>query len=48
MKKTRARDRGIRAMPAPEANAELQSNIDVSHLLFTEQYLYAFAYVKPL
>lgn len=28
-RKTRPRDRGVRAMPAPEANAELQSNIDV-------------------
>lgn len=29
MKKTRTRDRGMRAIPAPEANAELQTNIDV-------------------
>lgn len=28
-KKTRTRDRAVRAMPAPEANAELQSNLDV-------------------
>lgn len=28
-KKPRARDRGVRAVPAPEANAELQVNIDV-------------------
>ena len=28
-KKTRIRDRAARAIPAPEANAELQSNIDV-------------------
>ncbi|KAL3829382.1 hypothetical protein ACJIZ3_018184 [Penstemon smallii] len=28
VKKTRTRNRGIRAMPAPDANAELQSNID--------------------
>ncbi|GER33146.1 protein kinase superfamily protein [Striga asiatica] len=28
VKKTRTRDRGMRAMPAPEANAELQANID--------------------
>ncbi|CAA0834798.1 Probable serine/threonine-protein kinase [Striga hermonthica] len=28
VKKTRSRDRGMRAMPAPEANAELQANID--------------------
>ncbi|KAE9445753.1 hypothetical protein C3L33_22354, partial [Rhododendron williamsianum] len=27
-KKTRTRDRAVRAMPAPEANAELQSNLD--------------------
>jgi hypothetical protein len=29
VKKTRTRDRSVRAHPAPEANAELQSNIDV-------------------
>lgn len=29
-KKTRTRDRGMRGVPAPEANAELQANIDVS------------------
>ncbi|KAL3634573.1 hypothetical protein CASFOL_021627 [Castilleja foliolosa] len=28
VKKTRTRDRGIRGFPAPEANAELQANID--------------------
>lgn len=28
-KRTRARDRAVRAFPAPEANAELQSNLDV-------------------
>ncbi|KAK4483279.1 hypothetical protein RD792_010464 [Penstemon davidsonii] len=28
VKKTRTRNRGIRAMPAPDANAELQSNVD--------------------
>ncbi|KAJ0014417.1 hypothetical protein Pint_20612 [Pistacia integerrima] len=28
-KKTRTRDRAVRAIPAPEANAELQSNLDV-------------------
>mgnify|MGYP004708479027 FL=1 len=29
-KKSRMRDRAVRAIPAPEANAELQANIDVS------------------
>jgi hypothetical protein len=29
VKKTHTRDRSVRAHPAPEANAELQSNIDV-------------------
>lgn len=28
-KRTRARDRAVRAFPAPDANAELQSNLDV-------------------
>ncbi|KDO75065.1 hypothetical protein CISIN_1g0110412mg, partial [Citrus sinensis] len=28
-KKARSRDRAARAMPAPEANAELQANLDV-------------------
>ncbi|KAL8490702.1 hypothetical protein ACS0TY_022632 [Phlomoides rotata] len=32
-KKTRSRDRGMRAMPAPEANAELQANIDRRRLI---------------
>ena len=29
VKKTRTRDRAPRAIPAPEANAELQANLDV-------------------
>lgn len=29
VKKSRARDRAVRAIPAPEANAELQANLDV-------------------
>nr|DAD33411.1 TPA_asm: hypothetical protein HUJ06_012262 [Nelumbo nucifera] len=33
VKKTRARDRPIRAFPAPEANAELQGNIDKRRLI---------------
>ncbi|XP_058216551.1 probable serine/threonine-protein kinase At1g54610 isoform X2 [Rhododendron vialii] len=32
-KKTRTRDRAVRAMPAPEANAELQSNLDRRRLI---------------
>lgn len=32
VKKTRTRDRSARAMPAPEANAELQVNIDVRQI----------------
>lgn len=28
-KRTRHRDRAVRAIPAPDANAELQANIDV-------------------
>ena len=28
-RRVRARDRGGRAVPAPEANAELQANLDV-------------------
>lgn len=31
-KKTRTRERGPRSMAAPEANAELQSNIDVCQI----------------
>ncbi|XP_028945951.2 probable serine/threonine-protein kinase At1g54610 isoform X1 [Malus sylvestris] len=34
-KKTRTRERGPRGMPAPEANAELQSNIDQRRRLIT-------------
>ncbi|KAL7144538.1 hypothetical protein ABFS83_07G019400 [Erythranthe nasuta] len=34
-RKTRTRDRGMRAAPAPEANAELQSNIDQRRRLIT-------------
>ncbi|KAL0376523.1 UNVERIFIED_CONTAM: putative serine/threonine-protein kinase [Sesamum calycinum] len=33
VKKTRTRERGMRAMPAPEANAELQANIDRRRLI---------------
>ncbi|KAK6130363.1 hypothetical protein DH2020_035868 [Rehmannia glutinosa] len=33
VKKTRTRDRGMRAVPAPEANAELQANIDKRRLI---------------
>ena len=33
-RKPRQRDRP-RAMPAPEANAELQANLDVCHLFFS-------------
>ncbi|XP_051152792.1 probable serine/threonine-protein kinase At1g54610 isoform X2 [Andrographis paniculata] len=33
VKKTRTRDRGLRAIPAPEANAELQVNIDRRRLI---------------
>ncbi|KAL8026185.1 hypothetical protein ABFX02_14G011500 [Erythranthe guttata] len=33
VKKTRTRDRGMRANPAPEANAELQTNIDRRRLI---------------
>ena len=29
IKRSRPRDRAVRAMPAPEANAELQANLDV-------------------
>jgi cyclin-dependent kinase 12/13 len=32
-KKSRTRDRAVRAMPAPEANAELQSNLDRRRLI---------------
>ncbi|KAF5952328.1 hypothetical protein HYC85_010272 [Camellia sinensis] len=32
-KKTRTRDRAVRAIPAPEANAELQSNVDRQRLI---------------
>ncbi|XP_047341336.1 probable serine/threonine-protein kinase At1g54610 isoform X2 [Impatiens glandulifera] len=32
-KKARSRDRAVRAMPAPEANAELQSNVDRRRLI---------------
>ncbi|PKI59006.1 hypothetical protein CRG98_020574 [Punica granatum] len=35
MKKTRARDRGPRAIPAPEANAELRANLDQKRRLIT-------------
>ncbi|KAI3692503.1 hypothetical protein L6452_32319 [Arctium lappa] len=33
VKKTRTRERSVRAMPAPEANAELQANIDRRRLI---------------
>ncbi|KAJ0093120.1 hypothetical protein Patl1_25572 [Pistacia atlantica] len=33
MKKVRSRDRAVRAMPAPEANAELQANLDRRRLI---------------
>lgn len=33
VKKSRARDRALRAMPAPEANAELQANLDRRRLI---------------
>ncbi|KAJ4956191.1 hypothetical protein NE237_012974 [Protea cynaroides] len=33
VKKTRARDRAVRAYPAPEANAELQANLDRRRLI---------------
>ncbi|XP_077240537.1 putative serine/threonine-protein kinase At1g54610 [Tasmannia lanceolata] len=33
VKKTRTRDRPVRAMPAPEANAELQANLDRRRLI---------------
>ncbi|KAK4854795.1 hypothetical protein QYF36_001352 [Acer negundo] len=33
VKKTRSRDRAVRAMPAPEANAELQANLDRRRLI---------------
>lgn len=32
VRKTRSRDRAVRAMPAPEANAELQTNLDVCQI----------------
>lgn len=39
-KKHRTRDRAVKAFPAPEANAELQSNIDVrSSILFYPSFL---------
>lgn len=34
------RDRAVRAMPAPEANAELQANLDVCHILLSN-YIFA-------
>lgn len=34
-KRVRGRDRGDRAVPAPEANAELQVNLDVSRISFS-------------
>lgn len=37
MKKARSRDRAVRAMPAPEANAELQANLDVRRKLSSFQ-----------
>ncbi|KAK2646498.1 hypothetical protein Ddye_021693 [Dipteronia dyeriana] len=33
VRKTRSRDRAVRAMPAPEANAELQANLDRRRLI---------------
>lgn len=36
-KKPRTRDRGPKAYPAPEANAELQSNIDVSSIVLKKK-----------
>ena len=42
VKKSRARDRAVRAMPAPEANAELQANLDVCFINYSikQYYLY--------
>lgn len=39
VKKTRTRERAVRRRPAPEANAELQANLDVCHLRFIFQRL---------
>lgn len=33
-RKTKPRERAVRAMPVPEANAEVQSNIDVREHYF--------------
>ena len=32
VKRSRQRDRAVRAFPAPEANAELQANLDVCQI----------------
>jgi hypothetical protein len=47
MKKARSRDRVARANPAPEANAELQANLDVSQIscILHEQVYISYVYV---
>lgn len=47
MKKARSRDRVARAIPAPEANAELQANLDVSQIscILHEQLYISYVYV---
>lgn len=43
VKKARTRDRAARAIPAPEANAELQANLDVCQISFLfDQYHFFF------
>lgn len=39
-RRVRARDRTGRAVPAPEANAEIQANLDVSQTSFVLLFLY--------
>ena len=47
VKKARSRDRVARAIPAPEANAELQANLDVSQIccILHEQFYVSHVYV---
>lgn len=47
VKRSRQRDRAVRAFPAPEANAELQANLDVCQItcFFQQKIFLAFVFV---
>ncbi|KAK4477934.1 hypothetical protein RD792_017199 [Penstemon davidsonii] len=45
VRKPRPRDRAVRAIPAPEANAELQANMDVCCIILTRYHLFICCYI---